>query len=536
MLSECFCVVDSREKNTKRIESVKEFMESHGGAVEFGALPLCDYKIEGIFREKEICIGIEAKSLTDFSGSYQDLPDKLARSFELYNDVALFVEIPQIRTTSSDGFHATIVNQSVPDGSADVLQYAVLQNSLESWQREGVHVRQLQSETLWGYAIASVLISITKDTHRGLEITKLKDYRSQYLNILSKFDGVGLKTAQKIIKAYPNLYWLCSSSEEDIQDCIGKVTGKKLSDFIRNNELITAEWTRFGSKEQSQDFQQNASEIKPKQEISPQNIQTTKKDKKSLKSNPEQSSEVKNSELAYLDENKPVFKEVSRKVIKGGKIDFSALMEQDQVEVIKWSPKVLDTIKQNSKGIELNKLHEIFQQEDMPTYILNNIIDKLMQDGDCYEPKIGLLVATNPLQSSSAEHIQGSDPQESKLLLEGKNSSLSNVENSKLSTPDAPASQTLAGAGSNLPEAPYNSEFTVNPRLKDIVEFIRRHPRTLDDVGKEFGLSPEYCLKALYALKDEHKKIWFEKATCTWQFGIDKNPAPVVADKEYEVM
>lgn len=488
-LSEVFCIIDTREQNKARITAVTEFIESHGGAVEHSKLDLCDYKIEGIFREKEICIGIEAKSLTDFSGSYQELPDKLARSFELYNDVALFVEIPQIRTTSSDGFHATIVNQSVPDGSADVLQYAVLQNSLESWQREGVHVRQLQSETLWGYAIASVLINITKDTHRGLEITKVKDYKSQYLNILTKFDGIGQKTAlNKILPNFPNLYWLCTYSEDDLKDALGKVTGTKLYQFIHNNDLITSEWANNGSK-----------------------TQISKETEKSLKSNPEQSSEVKNPELAYLDENKPVFKEVSRRVIKDGKIDFSALMEQDQVEVIKWSPKVLDMIKQNAKGVELNKLHEIFQQEDMPTYILNNIIDKLMQDGDCYEPKIGLLVATNPLQSSSAVAVES---------------------HTIASSSNIPAT----GTHDTLPESPSNDEFKANPRLKDIVEFIRRHPRTLDDVGKEFGLSQKACMDALYYLKDEKKRIWFNKATLCFEFGCDKNPAPVVADKEYEVM
>jgi hypothetical protein len=48
-------------------------------------------------------------------------------------------------------------------------------------------------------------------------------------------------------------------------------------------------------------------------------------------------------------------------------------------------------------------------------------------------------------------------------------------------------------------------------------------------------LSKEYCFNALNELKNK-KKIWFEKATLTWNFGLDKNPSPVVADKEFEVI
>lgn len=423
-LSEVFCIIDTREQNKARINAVTEFIESHGGAVEHSKLDLCDYKIEGIFREKEICLGIEAKSLSDFSGSYQDLPDKLSRSFELYNDVALFVEIPQIRISSSDGFHATIINQSVPDGSADVLQYAVLQNSLASWQSEGVHVRQLQNEAFWGYAIASVLISITKDTHRGLEITKVKDFKSQYLNILSKFDGIGQKTALKVIKNFPNLYWLCTYSEDDLKDAIGKVTGSKLYQFIHNNDLITSEWANKGSK-----------------------TQLSKETEKSLKSNPEQSLEVKNPELAYLDNHNTKCIEVPKGKYQNGGQLFDINSERDQD---------IETLQSSSTEIEVNAVRE-------------------------------------PLTTS------------------------------KVSTPDT------------LPEAPEQSEFKANPRLKDVVEFIRRHPRKTEDVGKEFGLSPEYNLKVLYALWHEHKKIWFEKSTCTWNFGCDKNPVPVVAEKELDI-
>lgn len=491
MLSECFCVVDSREKNTKRIESVKEFMESHGGAVEFGALPLCDYKIEGIFREKEICIGIEAKSLTDFSGSYQELPDKLARSFELYNDVALFIEIPQIRTTSADGFHASIVNPSVPDGSADVLQYAVLQNSLESWQRDGVHVRQLQSESLWGYAIASVLINITKDTHRGLEITKVKDYKSQYLNILTKFDGIGQKTAlNKILPNFPNLYWLCTYSEDDLKDALGKVTGTKLYQFIHNNDLITSEWANNGSK-----------------------TQISKETEKSLKSNPEQSSEVKNPELTYLDENKPKFIEVPKGCyVNGGEIrDINPERDQD-----------IETLQLSNDG-----------QPYAQSAGSENQARKHPSDNPASQTLVG--AGSKSLDDSKGKADKPKAEQESTNQNNGSLVMETAPQLGKREPMDKPHCSRSAISNDKLPEAPDNSEFTANPRMKDIVEFIRKHPRKLDDVSREFGLSNEYTFRALNELWHK-KRIWFNKATLCFEFGIDKNPAPVVADKEYEVM
>ncbi len=202
LLTEICAVYDSREKSSTRIEIFKNFIEGNGGAVEKGALTLCDYKLEGMFREKEISLGIEFKTLSDFSSSYQDLPDKLARSFELYSDVGLFVEVPQFKVSSADEFHATVINSAVPDGSANVLNYAALMNSLESWQTEGIHVRQIGAEYLFGYALGSVLINITKETHRGLEISKIKDYKTAYLNCISKLDGVGYKTALKIAKYF----------------------------------------------------------------------------------------------------------------------------------------------------------------------------------------------------------------------------------------------------------------------------------------------------------------------------------------------
>ncbi|MDT8337554.1 MAG: ERCC4 domain-containing protein, partial [Candidatus Izemoplasmatales bacterium] len=122
-LSSLMVTIDTREKDVKRINAISTFFEKHGAVVERNTLNLCDYHIEGSFRDKEINLGIEGKTLVDFSQSYQDLPHKLLKSYELYDHVGLIVETGAYGfTVGHDGLLCTIKNPSVPDGKADILQ------------------------------------------------------------------------------------------------------------------------------------------------------------------------------------------------------------------------------------------------------------------------------------------------------------------------------------------------------------------------------------------------------------------------------
>ena len=204
-LSNLIITIDTREKSRERIQVISSFFEKHGAAVDYSKLDLCDYHIEGNFRNKDINLGIEAKSLVDFTSSHKDLSDKLKRSYDLYKDVGLFVESGSYSfTVEHDGLHCVISNPAVKDGKADILKLAVFENLLGSLAYEGIIVRQLINIEQWPYSIFNALIHITKESHSGLKI-KSNDYRSQLINILTEPEGLGLEFANKMLSNYWNL-------------------------------------------------------------------------------------------------------------------------------------------------------------------------------------------------------------------------------------------------------------------------------------------------------------------------------------------
>lgn len=69
---------------------------------------------------------------------------------------------------------------------------------------------------------------------------------------------------------------------------------------------------------------------------------------------------------------------------------------------------------------------------------------------------------------------------------------------------------------------------------KDVVEFIRQMPRTLDDVQKYFGFSSECAFTTLMAKQGEGK-IWYQVSNKTWNFGKPQEPMYMVADKEMDI-
>lgn len=575
LFSDLIVTADSHEQANcevkTRVLGLQKFVEEMGGCFQVEHLGDgygLDYKVEGYFKDKEISLGIEYKQfLNDFVPNHGTLEKRLGAAREHYDNIALIIEGEALARTSRLVGDKNIwyVNPAVQDGLANqLMNRQMFEDRMQVWTESGILIRNIKQEEDFPDTFLYLLEYITKadDWYSKHKIDLPNtSFKNQYINMLlaPKIDKIGLKTAEKIISMYPNPYWLIVDGEDNLKDNLGKVTGGKLFNFFNNKDLITVEWQNGGNK-----------------------TQLSKETEKSLKSNPEQSSEVKNPELAYLDNHNTKCIEVPKgKYQNGGQLfDVVPTIEEilENGSYLETKESILKEIRKHIKGIGLKELYATYKPLGLSEDIYYQIIKSLMQDdGEIYEPKLGLLVATNPLQSSNGEHKEmGVHP--------------------KSSIPDTPASQTLAGAGSKsssdervqsphlkstsdndsvgvsgasyktptdlksssavtvgshtiasssnipatgtpdtLPEAPENSEFKANPRLKDVVEFIRRHPRTTEDIGKEFGFSPEYCLKALYALKDEHKKIWFEKATLTWNFGIDKNPAPVVADKDYDI-
>lgn len=237
-LSSLILIIDTREQDLKRINNIKNFFEKHGAIVEHSKLDLCDYHIEGVFRDKDINLGIEAKTLVDFSSSYKDLPHKLLKSFDLYDHVGLFVQTGSYSfNVGDDGLLCTIKNYAVQGGKSDILTLPSLENSLGSWANEGIIVRQLQHEAQWPYTMYNVLVNLTKEVHNGLQLKDIDDYSST-LNMLVKIPGIGIESAKKLIKQFGNFYWISVACADDLYITIGKQKGEYLYQFLRSKELI----------------------------------------------------------------------------------------------------------------------------------------------------------------------------------------------------------------------------------------------------------------------------------------------------------
>jgi len=237
-LSSLLVTIDTRERDQKRINAITTFFEKHNAIVDREKLDLCDYHIEGDFRDTEINLGIEAKTLVDFASSYQDLPHKLLKSYELYSDVGLFVETGSYGfNVGNDGLLCTIKNPAVRDGHADILKLPSLENSLGSWANDGVIVRQLQHPAQWPYTMYNVLISLARDVNSGLQLKEPDPY-SVTLNMLVKIPGIGLESAKKLINQFGNFHWIACHSVEDLTDAIGKSKATVLYDYFNDQDMV----------------------------------------------------------------------------------------------------------------------------------------------------------------------------------------------------------------------------------------------------------------------------------------------------------
>lgn len=237
MFSEIVVTIDTREKKQSRIKAITNYFEERGGIVELQKLDLCDYEICGIFREKEINLGIECKSMVDFMNSYKDLPDKLARSFELYDHVALFVVEGTYQIKEDiDGYNCTLINPALEGDKGNTLKLAVYESALESWTREGIIIRRLRSELQWPYSMKNLMAYLVKDTYGGLYLADKSD-ESIMFNMLMCIPGVGIKQAKKLYHDFGNLYWICHMAEDHILDCLGPKRGKKIYDFLHSKDL-----------------------------------------------------------------------------------------------------------------------------------------------------------------------------------------------------------------------------------------------------------------------------------------------------------
>ena len=246
MFCELIVTADTREKDAKRVQGLQDYVEKHNGVFQKEGLPNnggCDYKIEGNYKDSEINIGIEYKTLTDFAGSYQQLSGRFVNAYKLYTHVALFLEVPKYSFgIDEDGFHGTIKNPSVQDGSADVLKYFTFQGVMQSLARAGIYVVRIQSAVEFPYALGWFVNYISNPIHSTMEFGS-KDYPNQYLSSLIKIPSVGVKAAIKLTKQYSCYQTLLDATQSDLQRCVGNRVGSVVFDWLRSKDMYRSEST-----------------------------------------------------------------------------------------------------------------------------------------------------------------------------------------------------------------------------------------------------------------------------------------------------
>lgn len=243
-LADVIVTIDTREQSQPRIRAVEDFVALHGGATLHAKLDLCDYHVEGEFRGVKVDLGIEAKSLSDFMGSHGDLPDKLFRAFDLYDEVALFIEEGALEfTVNGDGWTPNIVHPAHNAGVDATMNLHAYRNALGSWAREGVHVRALTGVLEFPHAMAGLMVNLAKPVHEGLHLDTrgLGGYRAAYLNTLAKVPGVGPKHAYNILKSWTNWDQLARARKMDLQQVLGIALGRKVYDFVRSTPGVRQE-------------------------------------------------------------------------------------------------------------------------------------------------------------------------------------------------------------------------------------------------------------------------------------------------------
>ncbi len=252
-LENIILTIDTHEEANKqektRVKLIENWFGSLGAMIEHEELSLCDYALIGKFRGNPINFGIEYKAWDNFlTDSIDDMEDKLTRSQEIYDTVALFIEAGNYTfKPDSNGCHCildysgatkmSMKQNGNPEPQSKTL--ASFEGFCDTLQSNGIHVRQLRSEDQFPYSVYNLLVYSTK-LHR-LKI-KTMTYEHWLLNHYLDLPSVGIVKAKKLILRYPNPFWIASASEESLVAVLGKVTGQVVYQSLRSHELETKDW------------------------------------------------------------------------------------------------------------------------------------------------------------------------------------------------------------------------------------------------------------------------------------------------------
>ncbi len=186
-LSELTLTIDTREKDQSRINTISKYFKSRNAHVINSKLDTLDYRIQGFYNNKEVDIGIEYKTGSDFAGNFTELNDRFARASLEYDDIGFVLQHDHTNITDKEILNTEVTAYSYRVTNETVLScnYSTLQNTLRTYEREGILTGEINGLFEFPRMCIAFLNYITADDHKGIAFEN-GDKR----NVLMKVPGI----------------------------------------------------------------------------------------------------------------------------------------------------------------------------------------------------------------------------------------------------------------------------------------------------------------------------------------------------------
>lgn len=229
-LYELAVTMDTREKSARRKAVIRQYFESKGAFVYEQALRTCDYRIEGMYDGKYVCVGIEFKTGSDFAGSFDILNDRLARACLEYNGCVGLILQHNHSKFMEDQNESPTYHYIVDNVTTLFCNYSTLHNTLRSYERDGIMTEEVYTYNEIPYAMVGFLNYITKHgAHVGARFGNTMDPR----NVIMRIPGIGIYRANKLIDRFQTIEAIAKAHVHELQATIGPIYGQYIYDYVR---------------------------------------------------------------------------------------------------------------------------------------------------------------------------------------------------------------------------------------------------------------------------------------------------------------
>lgn len=230
-LSELTLTIDTREKDRSRINTISKYFKSRNAHVINSKLDTLDYRIQGFYNNKEVDIGIEFKTGSDFAGNFTELNDRFARACLEYEDIGFVLQHDHTNITDKETLNTEVTAYSYRVTNETVLScnYSTLQNTLRTYEREGILTGEINGLFEFPRMCITFLNYVTADNHNGICFEN-GDKR----NVLMKVPGIGVNGADKLLLTFGSIHNTMVAEDWMIKKCIGDKKGEKFIEYVRS--------------------------------------------------------------------------------------------------------------------------------------------------------------------------------------------------------------------------------------------------------------------------------------------------------------